>query len=398
MERLQEIATRKAEIKAMLEANEEVDLDAIKEELDSLDAEERSLNYQMKEDKEAEGRKRVEAEMAKADKEAEERRNIADAINERKLNVKEIKGEKEMEVEIRNTPEYVNAYAEYIKTGKEAEVRSLLTENVSGTIAVPDFVLDEVKTAWDNEQLFQHVKKTYFKGNLKVNFEISGDGAVKHLEGSQAVTEEELVEGIVTLTPVSIKKWISISDEVYDLRGESFLRYIYSELGYRIAKKCADEVVTCVASLTAAGSSTSPKQTLITVAPSMATVATALGNLTDEATNPIIVMNKLTWSAFKTVQYANNYAVDPFEGLTVVFNNTLPAYGTADANDVYMIVGDFNNGFIANLPNGEGIDFKFDELSKKKEDLIEVLGRTYVGMGAVACDHFCLVKKPAASV
>ena len=42
-------------------------------------------------------------------------------------------------------------------------------------------------------------------------------------------------------TPVSIKKWISISDEVVDLRGEAFLRYIYDEITYRIAKKCNND-------------------------------------------------------------------------------------------------------------------------------------------------------------
>ena len=59
----------------------------------------------------------------------------------------------------------------------------------------------------------------------------------------------------------------------------------------------------------------------------------------------------------------------------------------------YAIVGDLGQGAIANFPNGEGIDFKFDELSKKKEDLIEVLGREYVGIGVVAPDAFCKLTK-----
>ena len=74
------------------------------------------------------------------------------------------------------------------------------------------------------------VNKTEFRGNLKIGFEISGGEATVHTEGGGAVNEEELILGIVELVPASIKKWIAISDEVYDLRGEAFLRYIYDEL------------------------------------------------------------------------------------------------------------------------------------------------------------------------
>lgn len=403
MERLQEIAERKQQIKKDLEANTELDFENIKAELDALDEEERNLNQQLAEKKkaeqEAEERAKVEAALKRDAEEQAERRKFAEEINERKIKGIELKGNKKMEIEVRNTPEYIDAYAEYIKTGKAEQCRTLLTENVGGTIAIPDFVYDEVKTAWESEKLLQYVKKTYFKGGLKVNFEISSSGATKHLEGSAAVSEEELIEGIASIDNVSFKKWISISDEVYDLRGEAFLRYIYSELGYRIAKAVADEVVAVVSALTTSGSSTSPKQAAITSAPAIGTVAEALGNLSDEANNPIIVMNKATWSKFKEAQYTNNYFVDPFEGLPVVFNNSLPTYNSADANAVYMIVGDFGDGTILNLPNGiEGIEYKFDNMTRKKEDLIEVLGRMYAGVGAVACMRFCQVKKPAASV
>lgn len=301
------------------------------------------------------------------------------------------------EVEVRNTEAYINAFAEYVKTGKDAECRSLLTTNVpsTGTIAVPDFVYDIIKTSWDKNEIMSLVKKVSVKGNLKVQFEISGTDAVIHDEGSGAVAEETLTEGIVTMVPKNIKKWISFSDEVMSMRGEAFLRYIYSELAYRIVKKMADVLVAKINALDATGSATAPKQAVITAAPAMATVATAIGNLTDEAENPVIIMNKLTYAAFKAVQYANGYGVDPFEGLPVKFNNTLPAYSAASTNDIYMIVGDLGYGAMANFPDGDVIDFKLDELTRKKEDMIEVLGKEYVAIEVVACKAFCQVKKPA---
>lgn len=338
----------------------------------------------------------IEQRRAVAKAEAEERAKVAEMeLPEITPSPKEEETRKMVDIkEFRNSVEYVNAYAEYIKTGKDEELRSLLTENVdNGTIAVPDFVLDTVKTAWDKEEIMALIPKTAIKGNLKVQFEISGTDAVIHTEGSGAVSEETLTEGIVTIVPANIKKWISISDEVMAMRGEAFLNYIYAELTMKIMKKCADEIVRLIVALPTDATATSVSANKIAEAPAMATVAKAIGNLSDEASNPVIVMNKLTWAEFKSVQYANGYGVDPFEGLKVVFNNTLPAFSTASAGQVYMIVGDFGQGAIANLPEGEGINFKFDELTRKKEDLVEVLGRMYVGLGLVANKAFVNVTK-----
>ena len=334
---------------------------------------------------------------AKAELEAlETRKQQAMAIQNGQVVARALATPKQ-EVEVRNTEAYINAFAEYVKTGKDAECRSLLTTNVpsTGTIAVPDFVYDIIKTSWDKNEIMSLVKKVSVKGNLKVQFEISGTDAVIHDEGSGAVAEETLTEGIVTMVPKNIKKWISFSDEVMSMRGEAFLRYIYSELSYRIVKKMADVLVAKINALDTTGSAEAPKQAAITAAPAMATVATAIGNLTDEAENPVIIMNKLTYAAFKAVQYANGYGVDPFEGLPVKFNNTLPAYSTASTNDIYMIVGDLGYGAMANFPDGDVIDFKLDELTRKKEDMIEVLGKEYVAIEVVACKAFCQVKKPA---
>lgn len=298
--------------------------------------------------------------------------------------------------EVRNSEAYINAYAEYMKTGKDAECRSLLTTNAtSGTIAVPDFVYDIIKTSWDRNRIMRLVKKVEVKGNMKVQFEISGTDAVIHNEGSGAVDEETLTEGIVTMIPENVKKWISFSDEVMSMRGEAFVRYIYDELTQKITKKLCDILINKIKNLSGSADETHPSVGVVTMAPAMATVATAIANLSDEAENPVIVMNKLTHAAFKTVQYANGYGADPFEGLDVHYNNSLPAYSAANTNDVYMIVGDFEYGALANFPDGDNIDFKFDELTRKKEDMIEVLGKEYAAVDVIACKAFTQVKKPA---
>lgn len=292
-------------------------------------------------------------------------------------------------IEVRNTAEYIDAFAEYIKSGKDNECRSLLTENVSGSVPVPEFVYDIVKTAWEKEGIMSRVKKAYLAGNLKVGFEVSSDGAVIHTEGDGEVDEENLVLGVVELIPQSIKKWVSITDEIADLRGESFIRYIYDELAYQIAKKSADALVNLIVTAPASTTPTAIGVSTIDVsAISADTIAQAMGKLSDEANNPVIIMNKATWSAFKAVQYANGYGVDVFEGLPVIFNNTLPAFATASDDDVFAIVGDLEQGALANYPNGEGISFKYDDRTLMTSDLVRILGRQYVALGLVAPHAF----------
>ena len=367
----EECETRKAQISEEMTA-EDANLEELTAEVDALNERKKTL----------------------ADEE-EQRKALAEkvAVDQTAPIIEERKDEIKMEnVEIRNTKEYIDAYAEYIKNENDAECRSLLTENVSGDVPVPEMVYDIVKTAWEKEGIMSLVRKTYIKGNLKVGFEISADPAVVHTEGSGKVTEEDLTLGVVTLVPASIKKWISVSDEVIDLRGEAFLRYIYDELTYQIAKKAADSLVAAIVASPATSTSTAPGVPVESVAAiAIDTIASALGKLSDEAANPVIVMNKGTWSAFKAVQYAGNFSVDPFEGLQVVFNNSLKAVSAASSGDTIAIVGDFGHGAQANFPNGDGIAFKYDDKTDMESDLVRILGRQYIGLGVVAPDAFVKV-------
>lgn len=351
--------------------------------LDALEAELRSINEELEKRKSAES-KRNEIRAAVASGEGETIKKI------------EKEERKTMDIkEYRNSTEYIEKYADYLKSGDDTEIRAaLLTQNVTdGTIAVPDFVYDIVKTAWDRDDIMSLVRRVELKGNLKVNFEIYGSDAVKHTEGSGAVDEETLTEGIVTLVPAYWKKWKSFSDEVYSMRGEAFVRYIYDEMTHRIIKAMADELVNLIGAMPQTATATAPAAAKITMAPAMGTVAAAYANLSDEANDITIIMNKLTYANFKAVQYANGYGADPFEGFRVRFSKALPAFDAASSGDVYMIVGDLDQGALVNFPNGEGIEFTFDTLTRKKEDLIEVLGKLYAAFGPVSSGAFCLVAK-----
>ena len=299
-------------------------------------------------------------------------------------------------VEIRNSKEYINAFAEYIKTGDDTEVRSLLTTNGGGTVAVPQIVLDEVKTAWErNSTLNLITNKFEAEGNIAQQFEISGDDATIHIEGSGAVSEEALSLGIATLVPDEIIKWIDFSKSVYAMRGEAFLRYIYREISHKIMKALVKKLIQQIIALPAIATSTTPSAATIKKAAAVGTVAEAYANLCDDADNPVVVINKLTHATMKAAAYANGYSVDPFEGLDVRYNDTLPAYDSALENDVWMIVGDFGYGCVANFPKGQVPDVTLDMLTKKKQGMIEACGDLVGGAIPCACKAFTLVTKPA---
>ena len=384
MERLQEIALRKAEIKKMLEGEGEVNVDEIRAELDSLEAEEKSIN------------EAVELEQRKADEEAKARKKTAEEMAAKMpVEAKEIKEVKKMELEIRNTPEYIDAFAEYIKSDDDTQVRALLSENATnGTVPVPELVYDIVKNAWEREGIMALVRKSYIKGNLKVGFEISGDDAIVHTEGGNAIDPENLVLGTVNLIPANIKKAVQISREVYKLRGEQFLRYIYDELAYKIAKKCADELLAKIEACGTLSTTTMVGVPVVTAASiGLGTVASAMAKLSDQAQNPVVIMNKATWGSFKAVQYAGAFNVDPFEGLRVLFNNTITAYSAATTGVTYAIVGDLDEGALANFPDGDEIDFIFDEYSLKKSDLVEIMGERFVALEPVSPNAFVKIQK-----
>ena len=370
----EDIEKRISEIKVEMEA-EGADITALNAEVDQLIEERKGLE-------------------AKAVEKRSLLDKVANATSIKPIEVIEEKGEKMENIEVRNTPAYIEAYAKYVKTGDDKECRALLTENTqNGTVAVPELVYDVIKTAWNREGITSLVRKSYLKGNLKVGFEISASDATVHTEG-QSVNEETLTLGIVDLTPVAIKKWISISDEALDLTGESYLRYIYDELTYKIAQKAAD---TLIAKIEACGTQSTasavgvPKVEATSIA--MGTIAEAIANLSDEAVNPVIMMNKLTWANFKTVQYANGYGADPFEGLPVVFNSSITAFSAATTGVTYAIVGDLDQGALMNFPNGDEITIKRDDYTLATSDLVRFIGREFVGIGVVAPNAFVKVHK-----
>lgn len=376
---IEEMETRKAEIKAEIESIDD------KEILEERMAEVEAIKTE------------IESRQAQEAEKAEIRQAIVEGAGTviRKFEEEKKEMTKTPE-EIRSSKEYVDAFARYLISEDATECRALLTTDASGSVPVPVIVDEIIRTAWDNDEILSRVRKTNIRGNLKVAFELSADGAYVHTEGTSAPTEEALALGIVTMIPKNIKKWIHISDEAIAMGGETLVRYIYDELTYQIIKKLAALVVADVAGAPTSATSSAASAAAITEAPAVNTVANAFANLSDEARTPVVVMNKLTYATFKAAQKAANFATDVFEGLPVLFNNSLPAYDSASANAVYAFVGDLS-GVQVNYPEGDGIVIKYDDVTEAEADLVKIVGRQYCAHALTACGRFCNIKKPSST-
>ena len=372
---IEQLEERRAAIPGLLDG-EDADLDALEEEIRAINAE-------------------LELRKAEAAKREEIRKAVAAGAGTVVENYKQEDRKTMTNAEIRNSKAYIDAFAKYLLTEDDHECRALLTETVSGTVPVPAFVDDIIHTAWENDDILSRVRKTYIRGNLKVAFERSADPAYAHTEGTTAVTEESLTLGIVTMIPKNIKKWITVSDEAIAMGGETLVRYIYDEVTYQIVKLLASLVVGDIAGADTTSGATAVGVPKITAAPGVTTVPTAAANLSDQARNIVVIMNRLTEVEFLTAAASAAYAIDPFAGLPRVYTSALPAYSTASANAVYAIVGDLN-GVQVNYPEGDGVVIKYDDLSLAEKDLVKIVGRQYAAHGLTTPGKFANIAKPSA--
>lgn len=374
---IEELEVRMAAIPAELE-KEGADLDALEAEVRGIKSE-------------------LEARKAAAAKREEIRKSVAAGAGVVVQKFEEEKREMPTLEEIRGSKEYAEAYKNYIIHEDDSECRALLSENATnGVVPVPIIVDSIVRTAWERNEILSRVNRTEFRGNFKAYYELSADGAYEHAEGTTAPTEEALTLGIVTMIPKNIKKWITISDEAVAMGGEEFLRYIYDEITYQVAKKLA---ALCVADVTGANTtngSTAIGVPKVNMAPAVTTIPTAAANLSEEATNLCVVMNRLTEVEFVSAYAAGNFAVDPFAGLTKVYSSALPAYSTASDNAVYAIVGDLS-AIQVNFPEGDGMVIKYDDLTNAEADMVKVVGRQYAAHGITKPGRLVNLTKPAAA-
>lgn len=293
--------------------------------------------------------------------------------------------------EIRSSKEYLNAWVENIKGRANEEQRALLTTNAeeNGTIAVPTYVEDRIETAWESNEIVRRAKKSYFKGNLKVGYEASAEGAQVHDEGGEAITEENLVISFVELIPDTYKKMVKMSTEVMDMKSEAFVDYVVDEIEYQLVKTVGDFMVRFAVN----GGGTPLKQNYTAAGAALTTadIIAAEGMLAGDA-NPVLITTRANAAALKAATLSAGYGYDPFDGMDVVYVDAAALTGLSVT--ALAIVADLSAWQI-NFPNGDDVKFVFDEYTEAPSDIVRVIGRVMAGMGIVAPYKTVMIKPHA---
>lgn len=350
-----------------------VEVDAPEADLDALEAEARGIKEEI-ESRKAEEAKKVEIRKAVAEGEGVV------------IKTPEVEERKVMDVkEIRNSDAYIEAFAKYVKTNDATECRSLLSDNVqNGVVPVPDFVGGIVAERLKESKILARVRKMNAAGNVKIGFEISAPPAVFHGEGENAVTEEALELGIVTLNPVTLKKWVSISDEALDsMSGQAYLEYIYDEVARGIVKAAEFGVLRSIINSPSVASATQPSVPSLSVQDfGIADFVNARARLGGGAEDLVIIVSPSDYAAYRAIQMGGTYGADPFDGIEVIISE----YATAP------IIGDLA-GVLVNYPKGDAIEFKYDDKTDMTKDLVRILGRQPVAIGVVGDKFFATINK-----
>lgn len=311
-----------------------------------------------------------------------------------------VKEERTLE-SVKSSPEYLEAFANYIKTGSDKECRALLTDLGGGSVPTPTVIDNFINTAWERANLISRVRTTNIKGTAKYPFEYSATGASTHTEGQSAPSEETLVLGTVSVEPIMLKKWITVTDEVLALKGQDFLDYIYDEIEFRILELADSQVIAAIKAAPAAATTTKAGVRQLSVAAfDFATIFAAQAELVAAASNPVAIMSKKVY--FNTFMALKDTANRPIynvvaengrpsyyiNGVEVLFDNTL--------EDDEIIVGDLN-GVIMNLPDGRGVSFVTDPYSLAEADKVKIVGKMYAGIQVVRDGYFTYVKAGASA-
>lgn len=368
----EQIEARKAEIMTEIDTADKAKLDSLNAELDALEERRKELEIEARKDNMRKVASGAGVVIGKpAEKEA---RSLESVLR---------------------SEAYVNAFAEYLKTGKDKECRALLTDLVEdGSVPVPTVIDDFINTSWERANLISRVRRTNIRGVAKYPFEYSATDASVHTEGGEAPAQETLVLGTVTVSPVTLKKWITVSDEVLALKGQAFLDYVYDEIEERILELADAQIVAAIKAAPASATKTEAGVRTLTQAFDAFTIFAAQAELVASATNPVAIMNRKTYfNTFMSLKDLSDrpiYNVVSDNGRPSYFLNGLEVIFSNDLNENELIVGDLN-GVIANLPDDREVTFTTDPYTLAEDDLVKIVGKMYAGIGVVRDGYFCYV-------
>lgn len=256
MDRLKEIEARKLELRELLEdETKEVDLEAVKSEIDSLDAEIKEIETSVEEEE----KKETEAQ--------EERKEIVKALEERSFtsSVKEIKENESMKEERKFTTadkEYRSAWAKTLMGVQLEETEKRALGDAIGTTAttfvasdadtqginngglfIPDSVRNDFLEIMSEESpIFRDIRKLAVNGNIDLPYLFNADDASWYAELVDTKNEGQEFRSL-KLTGHELAKDIVITWKLEEMAVEEFIAFILDELREKMGKALINAVI-----------------------------------------------------------------------------------------------------------------------------------------------------------
>lgn len=220
IKRMNEINTRKAELRSMLEGSGEVNLDEIETELRSLDSEFKDL---------------------------EKRKATIDGINMGTIPTNEIPNP--ITARSDNTEnaekEYRSAWLNNIRNLElsDAEKRALTTANNSAGATVPTITQNKIIEKVNQFcPVLEKIDLLHVPGGVKIPAEGSTTDAKTHTEGAKITADEETLAS-VNLTGYEVTKLVTISKSVEKMSVDAFERWLVNKIARKIAEKISMLIV-----------------------------------------------------------------------------------------------------------------------------------------------------------
>ncbi|WP_374711531.1 phage major capsid protein [Symbiobacterium terraclitae] len=183
--RLAEIRARKLEIRKLLEADGQVDLDKLEEELRALENEEQEIE-----------RRREMAQKIQAG-EVTNVRTVATTKTENP--------EQRQAVDPHDTPEYRKAFMDYVTRGVKSDILEFRADQTTGTgdigAVIPTTILNRiVERAKDYGRIWSRVTKTGIQGGVQIPVSAAKPTATWVAEDAVAETQKKEVKGTITFS------------------------------------------------------------------------------------------------------------------------------------------------------------------------------------------------------
>src|SRR5690606_33274527 len=180
--RLQEIETRKGEIRALLESGDEVDLENINEELRALDTEEKELRARL-----------------------EVARGIQTGTVSARSVESTLKAAETRTVDPHDTVEYRHAFMEYVTRGKKNDVLEFRADETTqpGDIGavIPTTILNRiVERMRETGRIWNRVTKTAIQGGVQIPVSTAKPKATWVAAGSMADKQKKVVTGNISFS------------------------------------------------------------------------------------------------------------------------------------------------------------------------------------------------------